>query len=193
LVRPSNVLLLDEPTNHLDIPSKDMLLGALEAYPGTVVFVSHDRHFLSALADHVLEVGDRTVREFPGDYEGFLWQRDRREEAAVAPVTAAPRPSDRAEPESDPVPSEKPARATLSPNERKRLAKRLVEIEQGIAQKEEQKKRLGEVMNRPDFFANRARAEVYIKQLGNLDGELAALYREWEACAEDGASPDPAR
>lgn len=193
LVRPSNVLLLDEPTNHLDIPSKDMLLGALEKYPGTVVFVSHDRHFLSALADHVLEVGDRTVREFPGDYESFLWQRDRREQQRPGSAPAAPRPSDRTEPDRGPAPirGEQPAFRARSANERKRLAKRLVEIEQGIAQKEAQKKRLGEVMNRPDFFANRERAGVYIKQLGDLGDELAALYREWEACAEDGGEASP--
>jgi len=75
LVRPSNVLLLDEPTNHLDIPAKEALLDSLAAYPGTVVFVSHDRHFLDSLADHVVEVGGGRVYEYPGSYAGYLWHR----------------------------------------------------------------------------------------------------------------------
>jgi len=75
LVRPSNVLLLDEPTNHLDIPAKEALLDSLAAYPGTVVFVSHDRHFLDSLADRVVEVGGGRLYEYPGSYAGYLWHR----------------------------------------------------------------------------------------------------------------------
>ncbi|MDR3726640.1 MAG: ABC-F family ATP-binding cassette domain-containing protein [Terracidiphilus sp.] len=71
LVSPSNFLLLDEPTNHLDMRAKDVLLGALAAFSGTVVFVSHDRDFIDKLATRVLEVEGGTVTSHEGNYEDY--------------------------------------------------------------------------------------------------------------------------
>jgi len=72
LVSPSNFLLLDEPTNHLDMRAKDVLLDALAAFSGTVVFVSHDRYFIDRLATRVLEVENGTVASHEGNYEDYL-------------------------------------------------------------------------------------------------------------------------
>ncbi|MDP3937631.1 MAG: ABC-F family ATP-binding cassette domain-containing protein [Deltaproteobacteria bacterium] len=81
LLRPANVLLLDEPTNHLDLEAKDVLLEALLTYSGTVLFVSHDRHFLNRLSQHVFEVGQGEIHHYPGNYEDFL-ERKARDAAA---------------------------------------------------------------------------------------------------------------
>ena len=67
-----NFLVLDEPTNHLDIKSREILLEALKEFEGTVVLVSHDRHFLKALSTRVLEVDKGGVREFPGKFDYYL-------------------------------------------------------------------------------------------------------------------------
>jgi len=72
LLRPANLLLLDEPTNHLDLQSKQILLDSLKKYQGTIVFVSHDRYFVDALATRVLEVGNGRVESYLGNYEDFL-------------------------------------------------------------------------------------------------------------------------
>ena len=80
LVSPSNFLLLDEPTNHLDMRAKDVLLEALAAFSGTVVFVSHDRYFIDRLATRVLEVEGGTVTSHEGNYEDYL----RLKEAQIA-------------------------------------------------------------------------------------------------------------
>jgi ATP-binding cassette subfamily F protein 3 len=72
LVSPSNFLLLDEPTNHLDMRAKDVLLDALAAFSGTVVFVSHDRYFIDRLATRVLEVEGGNVTSHEGNYEDYL-------------------------------------------------------------------------------------------------------------------------
>ncbi len=72
LVSPSNFLLLDEPTNHLDMRAKDVLLEALAAFSGTVVFVSHDRYFIDRLATRVLEVESGNVTSHEGNYEDYL-------------------------------------------------------------------------------------------------------------------------
>ena len=72
LVSPSNFLLLDEPTNHLDMRAKDVLLEAIAAFSGTVVFVSHDRYFIDRLATRLLEVENGAVTSYEGDYEDYL-------------------------------------------------------------------------------------------------------------------------
>jgi ATP-binding cassette subfamily F protein 3 len=79
LVSPSNFLLLDEPTNHLDMRAKDVLLDALAAFSGTVIFVSHDRYFIDRLATRVLEVENGSVTSHEGNYEDY-----QRRKAAIA-------------------------------------------------------------------------------------------------------------
>ncbi len=72
-----NVLLLDEPTNHLDLPARESLEEALKAFEGTVIFVSHDRYFISALADYVVELKDKKLNFYEGGYEGFKKEKER--------------------------------------------------------------------------------------------------------------------
>ncbi|KAL2610778.1 hypothetical protein R1flu_022470 [Riccia fluitans] len=74
MVTPSTLLVLDEPTNHLDIPSKEMLEEALREYEGTVLAVSHDRYFLRQIVNRVVEVKDRKLEDYVGDYNYYLEQ-----------------------------------------------------------------------------------------------------------------------
>jgi len=76
LLSPANLLFLDEPTNHLDLTSKDVLLRALKDYQGTLVFTSHDRHFIASLATRVLELRAGKARLYPGDYDYYLWRKE---------------------------------------------------------------------------------------------------------------------
>jgi ATP-binding cassette, subfamily F, member 3 len=75
LVEPANTLLLDEPTNHLDPASVDILTDALTAFPGTIVFISHDPTFLSRVSTRVVEIENGQARDYYGDYEYYLWKR----------------------------------------------------------------------------------------------------------------------
>ncbi|NTU60164.1 MAG: ABC-F family ATP-binding cassette domain-containing protein, partial [Deltaproteobacteria bacterium] len=74
LARPVNLLILDEPTNHLDIQSREVLLDALRKFAGTVVLVSHDRHFLRSLVGRVLEIDHGEMRAYEGDYDYYLFK-----------------------------------------------------------------------------------------------------------------------
>jgi len=67
-----NVLVLDEPTNHLDLEAIEALVAGLEAYDGTLIFVSHDRWFVSRLASRVLEITERGINDYPGTYDEYL-------------------------------------------------------------------------------------------------------------------------
>ncbi|MBE0598291.1 MAG: ABC-F family ATP-binding cassette domain-containing protein [Desulfuromonadales bacterium] len=77
LARPINFLVLDEPTNHLDIQSREVLLQALQQFTGTLVLVSHDRHFLRSLVDRVIEIDHGEMRAYEGDYEYYLHKSGR--------------------------------------------------------------------------------------------------------------------
>jgi ATPase subunit of ABC transporter with duplicated ATPase domains len=72
LYDPPNFLVLDEPTNHLDIGTKEMLIAALANYEGTMLFVSHDRHFLAALSNRVLEVTPDGIHQYGGGYTEYV-------------------------------------------------------------------------------------------------------------------------
>ena len=73
---PANVLFLDEPTNHLDIPAKEMLEDALRHFDGTVVVVSHDRYFVSQVANTIFTIENRAMSRFDGDYSSYMDARD---------------------------------------------------------------------------------------------------------------------
>ena len=105
LVSPSNFLLLDEPTNHLDMRAKDVLLEAIAAFSGTVVFVSHDRYFIDRLATRVIEVENGVITSYPGNYEDYL--RKKEELAAQAEVSGFAAPSENPTRVSDARPFDK--------------------------------------------------------------------------------------
>ncbi len=90
LVSPSNFLLLDEPTNHLDMRAKDVLLEAIAAFSGTVVFVSHDRYFIDRLATRVLEVADGAVTSHEGNYEDYLRWKEAQAAGVATTIAATP-------------------------------------------------------------------------------------------------------
>lgn len=89
LLQPVNVLILDEPTNHLDIPAKEMLESALKNYEGTVLVVSHDRYFISQIANKIVELRDGELKLYRGDYHYYLDKiAEEKEKARLAEVQA---------------------------------------------------------------------------------------------------------
>jgi ATP-binding cassette, subfamily F, member 3 len=89
LLRPANLLILDEPTNHLDIPAKEMLEEALQNYEGTAIVVSHDRYFISQVANKIVEIRDGEFRVYLGDYHYYLEKiAEEKEQARLAAIAA---------------------------------------------------------------------------------------------------------
>jgi ATP-binding cassette subfamily F protein 3 len=72
LLSPCNLLILDEPTNHLDIPAKEMLEEAIQDYDGTAILVSHDRYFISKVANKIVEIRNGELVVYAGDYHYYL-------------------------------------------------------------------------------------------------------------------------
>jgi ATP-binding cassette, subfamily F, member 3 len=185
LLRPANLLLLDEPTNHLDIEAQEVLLAALNDFDGTVVFVSHDHHFLEKLATRVVEVGGGDVRVFPGDYESYLWKKEQEALARAAADLAAARV---AEPSTgsrgaDETVASNPARERA--REDRRRVKRLGEVESRIGELEERRGKLEDLMASDGFFRDPEKSRFYVDEHRETVEELEELYKEWHALSEE--------
>jgi ATP-binding cassette subfamily F protein 3 len=194
LLRPANLLLLDEPTNHLDLFSKDVLLDALAHFTGTVVFVSHDRYFVDALATRVIEVDGGKLTSYIGNYEDYLEKKGgealRAASAGVIEKTtvasSAGQPSAGA-----PVSKEDRLRVREEEKLRKRedaaRQKRLAELETLIQAREAELAELEQTMNEPGFFDDPERGGVAGQRHEELATAIAGMYEEWERL--DAAGP----
>jgi ATP-binding cassette subfamily F protein 3 len=197
LLHPANFLLLDEPTNHLDLRAKDVLLGALMEYTGTVVFVSHDRYFIDNLATRVFEIGDGKVEIYPGNYEDYLWRkqggdktaptlddvpraslpRNRNTSApnAAKPATTAPTNGNSA---AEPAKTTDESKAKrVNPIKRKQIEDRVHELEEAISRAE------AAITACEVALQNFEGAEESQRQSQALDhhrASHAALIEEWE-------------
>jgi ATP-binding cassette subfamily F protein 3 len=163
----ANLLLLDEPTNHLDIPSQEAVEAALQEYEGTLIFVSHDRFFLSRLAQRIWSLSDTELQDFAGGYQEF-----RMSQQALSP-------------EPDP----QRVRVKRSDSDAEELARRralhraqaeLEELEQAIAVAEEQKHSLEAVLADTTVYADAERAKQTAQAHREIVAKLEALYGQWE-------------
>jgi ATP-binding cassette subfamily F protein 3 len=195
LLRPANTLVLDEPTNHLDLDSKDVLLDALEDFGGTLIFVSHDRYFVDKLATKIVAVGHGGLEVYPGGYEEFLWSREARAatpppQAPAKPVrgntpTPRPTPPDTSDPGRKPVPSYAEKKKVDAESRRRQKAadertRRVRDLEQRIAEREEAIRELEAQMSAPGFYDVRATAEPIISRHQALMWEVGDLMNQWE-------------
>jgi ATP-binding cassette, subfamily F, member 3 len=190
LLRPSNTLLLDEPTNHLDLDSKEVLLDALTAYGGTLIFVSHDRYFVERLATKIIEVGQGTAVVYPGTYTEFLWHKDHPESPAASRVetpAATPRKARPTSRGADPPPApsrddKKRADADARRRARAEGARRseIERLEARIAETERAIRDLEQSMAAPGFYADRAAAQPVIDRHQALMWQVGDLMHQWE-------------
>ncbi len=190
LLRPANTLLLDEPTNHLDIDSTDVLLDALAAFDGTLIFVSHDRYFVDRLATQVIDVGRGKAVVYPGTYEEFRWSQSQQPAAGVAGARPTRRDPRRAARVASAADRKKEAAVTRKRQRAAEARQRRVEkLEQVIAEREAALKDLETRMSQPDFYADRNVATAATAQHQTLMWEIGELMHKWEelqAVGQDG-------
>ncbi len=187
LINPPNLLLMDEPTTHLDIPSIDSLIDALNQFEGTLIFISHDVHFIHKLANHVVEVDNGQLLHFPGDYQYYLNKTSQ---------TLAPNASSRA---PSPGPERAAREAGLNKKELRRLRaeqrqansgekkvqqKLVEELETKIQDSEKRRRELATEMELPETYKNGRRTREINMELTDLEHRLKTLTAKWEAAAE---------
>ena len=183
LLRPVNLLILDEPTNHLDMHSKDVLLGALKDFGGTVIFVSHDRGFIEDLSTKVLELHPGLSREFPGDYKYYM-QRLEDEANCLAGGSSSQVQSEtaRIQPKSETKLSWEEQKKQDA--EKRKLVKEVERLEKEILDAEEKKESLEAEMGRPEVYSNGEKAKSVQKKIDEIGLLLDELNARWEEAAE---------
>ena len=162
----ANFLLMDEPTNHLDLLSQEVLEDVLGDFPGTILFVSHDRYFIDALATSVWAVEGTRVVSYQGGYQDYL------DERGAAPAITEPKPPAPSAPRGNDL----PARAATRPAKAQMLS-----AEQRIAQLEERLAILGEDLTLASQAMNADRVGKLGREYEETRQQLDAAYTEWEA------------
>jgi ATP-binding cassette subfamily F protein 3 len=164
-----NLLILDEPTNHLDLDSKMILENALVDYPGTILFVSHDRYFIDRLATRVLEITPNGIDEYLGDYSYYVEKKEELEELARL-----------AREETKQVIVKKQRADKEQQREERRMKQRIEEIELTIEQHEARLEEIEQLLCEPDVFNDFARAQELSTESDATKESITALYAEWE-------------
>lgn len=167
-----NVLVLDEPTNHLDLPARESLEAALKKFDGTILFVSHDRYFISAVADGIIEIRDGMLKAYSGGYEGFIASRRAEQEEQRARGEELERERcDREKKESYRSKKDRAAEAARKA--------RIKQIEADISSAEGEEARLNAELVSPQAIADYKYAADVAAQLQTLRERLDGLYEEY--------------
>ncbi len=178
-VEQPNVLVLDEPTNHLDLEAIEALVSGLKAYDGTLIFVSHDRWFVSKLATRVLEITTDGIDDYLGTYDEFVAQCGDDHLDAESTLLKVRREKRRAKAERRKGPSDKD-------RERRQLEQRQGELEQQIGTGESRIAEINEMFCDPTFFDDTSRKQVgqLEREQRELGGSVERLTAEWEDIVE---------
>src|SRR5256886_311231 len=206
LLDPPNLLLMDEPTTHLDVGSIDALIGALKQYHGTLIFISHDVHFIRAIATSVLHItagahsGGSKLTFYPGDYDYYL-DKSKAISARIA-LTAGQTSQERPVNGSKslavrgPGLREQKAQKRLEAESRNAMAKarrekekRVHELETTIAALEGQQKELAAALEDPAAYSSGGHVTAINRNLSAVAHDLAHLTAEWESVTATVSAP----
>jgi len=199
LLDPPNLLLMDEPTTHLDIGSIDALIGALKQYEGTFIFISHDVHFIRALATNVLHISAGRLTPYAGDYDYYLEKSGALSARAaltsgnklenLQPATAEEKVT-RTEPGMKEIREQRRAEA----EERKAIAREqrerkrhLEHLEMRIMHLEGRQKELSAELEKPETYEPGGQAMQLNRELMTVQEDLQRTTAEWEGLAAKGA------
>lgn len=164
-----NVLLLDEPTNHLDLPAREGLEKALKNFDGTLIFVSHDRYFLTGIADKVVEIADCKLNYYECNYESYKTQKKAQES-----LNTAPKKEERTEKKEGSYRSKKD-RA-----EEEKQKQVLKNIEKEIEKCEKKQEEINLLLAEPHILADYIKVNELLKDLEIVQSRCDMLYKEYE-------------
>jgi ATP-binding cassette subfamily F protein 3 len=186
LLEPANLLVLDEPTNHLDLTSKAILLDALKAFQGTVVFVSHDRYFIRDLATRIISLEPidgkpSRVINYPGDFEYYQWRKSQQHEATEnnsASVKIEAKSSLPTQNQQIRIDSKK-IKADM-----KRIEREEEQLLLLISQKESSIAQIEQDLADPAVYTNGEKTKNLCGNRDTLEQELQLAHERWEVIAE---------
>jgi len=175
LISEANFLLLDEPTNHLDFISENILIQALQQFKGSFVVVSHNRHFVSQIANKIWYIEDHQIKEYPGTYEEYEYWKKKNEANAI---TVKPEIKTKTE-----KPVQQKPKTDGNDNQLKKLEKDLKKVEEEIGRLEKMKIDLEAEMSQPEVFSDFNKLQKIKENFDKVAGELNAANSNWEQIA----------
>lgn len=177
----ANFLILDEPTNHLDMESKEILENAINAYEGTVLYVSHDRYFVNQTADKILELTNQQFSVYLGNYDYFVEKKAQSQETQniVSQTTTS---SEAEQVESEGKIDWKQQKKLQS--EKRKVENRIAEIEEQISECEDTLAKIDEEFAKDDVATNSAKLNELSEKQSKVQAELDTLYAAWEQWSE---------
>jgi len=179
MMQKANLLILDEPTNHLDLDSKEILENALLDYPGTILFVSHDRYFINRIASKVVEMEKDGATEYLGDYDYFVEKKlEQAELKALAENTQSSVNSVKQEKNS--YQQDKESKKL----ERQRL-RRIEEIEGKIEELEQSIEKNEQLLCEPEIFQDHEKSLKILQENEQIKSDLEKLMEEWTLLADE--------
>lgn len=176
----ANLLILDEPTNHLDIVSKEILENALNSYTGTILYVSHDRYFINATATRIIELTNRNIVNYIGNYDYYLEKRDI--------LTAKASPDAQLSSSDNTTKKDSKLSWQQSREEQNKLKKKQNEIKKTeirIAEIEDRLSAIDTEYSDPSIGSNTARLMELHNESTQLKKELDELYEHWEELMDE--------
>ena len=189
LLDPPNLLLMDEPTTHLDLASVDALIEALKQYQGTLVFISHDVHFIRALSTHVVRVEAGTLRHFGGGYQYYL---DKTAQSARSALTSSSFSKNLTAPKPVVPQADRKEQKRLEANERQarsnkksEIQKRITALEKEIADLEAKERDYAAELEKPETYHSGGRATQINRELVHVSDRLEAANAEWEGAGAE--------
>jgi ATP-binding cassette, subfamily F, member 3 len=184
LVKPPNLLLMDEPTTHLDIASIDALVGALQTFDGTFIFISHDVYFIRALAQNVLHVHSGRLTPYAGNYDYYLEKsKATNERAALTSGLVDRRPMQNASPDGVRKPAAAASAGRPNPASMKRLRIEVGRLEEEVSKLETKQNELTAALEAPETYAEPGKAQHLNRELSVVVGQLGAATAAWEKSA----------
>ncbi|MGP4108036.1 ABC-F family ATP-binding cassette domain-containing protein [Virgibacillus sp. L01] len=178
MMQQANFLVLDEPTNHLDIDSKEVLEAALMEFPGTIIFVSHDRYFINKITDQVVEMQQDGATVYLGDYDYYIEKKQ--EEAEIEKLQQTTEVVHTQDQRKNKFKEEKMIRS----EERKRQ-RRIDELESLIENLETELATIEQQMTEPEVFQDHEKSLELTKQTSKLKQEIEQFMEEWTALQEE--------
>ena len=177
----ANFLILDEPTNHLDLYSKEILEDAIRNYEGTVFYVSHDRYFINKTATRILDLTDKGLINYKGDYDYYL---EKKEEGLIVPDSASIQKTEAAGAANTGNSKEDWKQKKEAEREARKRANDLKKCETRIAELEAKLEELDEIMTLPENASSSAKLLDLSREQSLVSDELEKLYELWETLAE---------
>lgn len=176
ILSKANFLILDEPTNHLDFQSVNILINVLQEFKGTFIVVSHDRFFISKIANKIWWIEDHALKEYPGTYEEYEYSKQPKTEAPAKKAAVKTLPKEKKQEKKPQAEDQK---------KKKKLTSQFQKLEEKITGLKAEKEKLEVQLSVPEIYSDQKKFQETLSRFNSVEKELTEINAEWEKIFEE--------